>query len=107
MERHDAAHARAHGGTEGEELDAVQARRRRVDTCQLEMGVLLGVAMSRKVFPSSQHPVVLDAVNEGNAKLGDELWVFSERPKADDGVLRIVVDVEHGRERDVNAERPS
>jgi hypothetical protein len=101
---HDPAHTGLHGGAEGHELDAVEPRGRTGDARELEMRVLLGVAVSGKVLARSEHPVLLDAAHEGGAELRDELRILAEGPEADDRILRVVVDVEHRRERHVDAE---
>src|SRR5437763_16803148 len=104
MKRHDSTHASVNRRPEGDKLDAIEACRRGVDARELEMGVLLRVAVPGKVLPGGEHSIVLNAVHERRAELGDQLRILSERPEADDGILRIIVDVEHRSKRDMDAE---
>ena len=69
------------------------------------MGVLLGVAVTGKVLPRGEHPVLLDPAHDRRAELRHELRILSEGAETDDGILGVVVDVQHRRERHVDAER--
>ena len=70
-----------------------------------EMRVLLGVAVAWKVLSSRDHSVILQAVNERSAHVGDQMRILAERAHADDGIRRVVVHVQHRSERDVDADR--
>ena len=69
------------------------------------MRILVGVAVPGKMLARGEHAMLLNAVDQRRAHVGDEVRILAERAHADDGIRRIVVDVEHRRERDVNAER--
>src|SRR6185437_712447 len=86
---------------------AVDARTTRVYRRDREMRILIGVAMTGKMFSRGDHPVLLQAVNHSLAHVSNEMWILAERTHPDDGIRRIVVDVEHWRERHVHAERAS
>ena len=69
------------------------------------MRVLLSVAVAREVFCRGEHAIVLNSTDERPAHSCDELRIFTEGTRGDYRILWIVVDVEHGRERHVDAER--
>jgi len=101
---HDGPH---HGSdaAEGDELDGLEPIARVRDGRQSEMAVDRRVAMSGKVLGAREHTARLQAVDERAPHLPDANGVAAERPIADDGVLRIAVDVHHGGERQVDPHR--
>src|SRR3954452_18959875 len=70
------------------------------------MRILIGVTVSRKMLSGGEDTVLLQPVNERLAHVGNEARILTEGSHANDWIRRIVVDVEHGSERDVNAKRP-
>ena len=61
--------------------------------------------MTRKMFTRGDHSVVLQPSNDRRSHRGDERGVLTKRANANHRIRGIVVDVEHGGERDVHAER--
>ena len=51
------------------------------------------------------HSVFLHSVNERLAHRRDEVRILAERTHPDHGIAGVVIHVEHGRERHVNAQR--
>ena len=90
---------------ERDELHGIDARATRMHGRDRQVGILVRVAVTRKMLAGREHPVLLQTVNERRAHRGDEVRILAERSHPDDGIRRIVVDVEHGSERDVHAER--
>ena len=65
-----------------------------------------GVAVAGEVLGGCDRAVVLDAPHEGGAQHGDLVRILADCPHVDDGILRVVVDVEDRREGHVDADRP-
>ncbi len=70
------------------------------------MGIRLGVTVARVVLRRGQQPAGAGAPDEPDAQARHQLRVLAERARVDDRVLRVAVDVEHGRECQVHADRP-
>src|ERR1041385_2565759 len=70
-----------------------------------QMRILIGVTVAREVFPRGDHAVLLEAVDQRGAHVGNEVRVLAERAHPDDRVGRVVVDIEYRGKGDVNAER--
>src|SRR5450759_5202644 len=57
------------------------------------------------MLPCRDHAVILQAMNESDTHPRGELRILAIGARIDDGIVRIVVDVEHRRVRDVDSER--
>ena len=57
------------------------------------------------MLPCRDHAVILQTMDECDAHPRREIRIFAVGARIDDGVIRIVVDVEDRRVRDVNPER--
>ena len=77
-----------------------------LDERQFEVGIDRGVAVPREVLAAGGHPVALQLVDDGGAEPGHHRGVVRQGPIADDGVLRVGVDVEHRRVVQRDAHRP-
>ena len=104
VRRHDHGHLRPDGRVERHELDLAQPRERVLDERELEMRVGARVAVTRKVFPASGDTFGLQSANDCDAQRGHVGGLLRQRTVADDRVLRIRMDIEHGGivERDAN-----
>ena len=102
---HDHVYAVFDGGPEGDELEGLELILGLVDERQTRVRVGGRVTVAGEVLGGSGHVVRLDALHHGNAQLGDELRVAREGAQADDGVVGVVVGVEHGREVDIDVQR--
>src|SRR3954467_2977366 len=71
------------------------------------MRVLVGVAVGGEVFSGGDHPMLLEPAHERRSERGGETLILAVGAHANHGIRGIVVDVEHGRERDVNTDRAS
>ena len=103
---HDGVHPRVDRHAEGEELHPVEARAVRRDHRKDVVRVAPRVAVAGEVLRRRERAARPRAPNEGRAKAPDLLRVFAERAGGDHGVPRIAVDVDHGREEPVDAQRP-
>src|SRR5262249_3613001 len=70
-----------------------------------EMLLLSRVGMSGEMLPRCDHAVLLKTVHECRAERRIDARILAERTNPDHRVRWIVVDVEDGREREMNAER--
>src|SRR3989442_8860563 len=61
--------------------------------------------MTREMLPCRDHAVILQAMDERGCHPRGGIRILTIGACIDDGVIRIVVDVEDGRVRDVNPER--
>ena len=104
VRRHDGAHPRSDRRAKRHELDRVHALALHADDRKLQMGVDLGVAVSGKVLARGDRSVLLEAPNERRSHLGHGFRILAERADVDDGVVGVVVYVQHGRERNVHAD---
>ena len=95
MSRHHPFHTRVYQLAERVEVHRVHIFPRVVDHRQVEMAVGLSVAVARKMLGHSHHPLALQPFHILNAQRGHTLRVVAERPRTDDGVPRIAVDVHH------------
>ncbi len=105
MRGHDGTHPRVDRLPKRLELDRVHPRPIVPDHGQRHMRVGLGVTVPRKVLAGGDASVLLDPTHERDPHPSDVVRVLAERPDVDDGVVRIVVHVEHGGERQVDSER--
>lgn len=71
------------------------------------MRVLFGITVTGEMLARGEHAVLLNAAHEIAPHHGHQRGIFAHRTCADDRVLRIVVDIQHGRERHVDAHRAS
>ena len=104
MKRHDQADVGLDSGPEWDQLHGVQPSARHLDDRQCEMGVRLGVAVPREVLTTRHHPVFLQATDEGPTEGGYACRILTVRARVDDGIVGVVVDVEIGREINVDPE---
>src|SRR5512140_2650345 len=63
--------------------------------------------MTGKMLPGRHHSVLLYAPDESRTELGDHCRIFTKRTRIDDGIGWVVVDVQHRRICDVDAEGAS
>src|SRR3954464_9463898 len=101
MKRHYRSHTGGNCRAKWNELHCVEPRATHSYDRQRQMRIHSRIPVSRKVLSCRNHAVILQAVYERDAKTRIELRIFAERSGVDDWVVRIVVDVEHGRVRDM------
>ena len=70
---------------------------------QALMRVTVGGAVTRKVLADRDDIRRLQATNEGRAQLADQPGIAREAARADDGIARIAVDVQHRRQIHIEA----
>ena len=102
MRRHDERDARLDGRPERYELDGPQPVRRMLDDGKLDVGVGRGIAVSGKMLAARRHAGSLQLLDDHAAQPGNRFRFRAEGAIADDGVLRVCVNIEHRRvvERD-------
>jgi hypothetical protein len=83
---------------EGTDLHVFQARAALLDRRQREMGIEVGVAVPGKVLGRRHHAAALKPLDHGDAQSSHPLGVVAERAVADDGIVRVRVDVHDRRE---------
>jgi len=88
-----------------QKLSAKQCWARSSNDGENLMTVLRCVAMSWKVFRATDHPLLLVGLHCRRDESGNIFWIFSKRPRADDGVSWICVDIGHRREIQIDADR--
>src|SRR5687767_6793862 len=69
------------------------------------MGVRVRITVTGEVLRRRRDALRLHPSHEGGSELGDALRILAERARIDDGIPRIVVDVDCWRECEVNADR--
>jgi hypothetical protein len=105
VRRHHGTDTALDGRAERRQLDRVESGAVEIETRKYEMGVLRDVPVSREVFRGRDLAVFLCAVDVCGRHSGDESDVFAEGTNADDGILRVVVDVDDRIEIDVDSHR--
>ena len=105
--RHDRRRrgCRPGGDTERRELEAFQLRARLVHVRQVAVRIDVGVAVAGEVLDAAGHAFALAAFHPGQGKTSCKQWIGAERALGDDGVVRVVVQVQHRREVPVEAQR--
>src|SRR5438270_11779623 len=68
------------------------------DACQLEVRIGAGIAMAGKMLGGGQHASIAGGADVSCGEFAYLLRIFTERPRIDDWVRRIRVDVGNGRE---------
>lgn len=101
---HDHGDLCLNGGLEGLEFDVAQASEVMLDDRCVGMAVEIRVPVSWEVFAAGNDAFGEEAVHEGDGVVDDILGGCAEGAVADDGVLRVGVDVEDGGEVEVEAE---
>ena len=102
MGGHDTAHPCVNGILKGPQFDRVQPDGVVVDNRKRKVRVRIRVTVAGKVLAGCDAAVVLNAAHERRAQVRHAARVFAKRAHVDDGVVRIVVDVQDRRERDMN-----
>ena len=100
---HHHINARLEGGAERHELELLELGQALVDARQTGVGVRRRVAMAGEVLGAAADALALDSLEHRAAQLAHELGPVGERAQADDGVVRVVVDVHHRGKVDVDA----
>ena len=88
---------------ERKEVDAVYVGFRVVDDRQVEVAVDVGVSVSREVLADGNGACTLHTAGIESRLAGDTFLVLAERAASDDRVERVVVDVAHRGEVDMDA----
>ncbi len=101
---HDHVHTRIDSGLERLQV-LVQGLAVISNGRQPEVGVSEGVTMAGKVLGRSAHIVLLHALNLGDAQSADRVGILAHGTDPDDGVVRVGVEVQYGREIHVDAHR--
>mmetsp|Transcript_24432 Transcript_24432/g.53333 ORF Transcript_24432/g.53333 Transcript_24432/m.53333 type:complete len:384 (+) Transcript_24432:131-1282(+) len=96
VRQHDGCHARVCRRLEGGQLHLLQAGQVVRQGGQLEVRVLGGVAVPREVLRARGHPLALHLADERAPHGGHHLRRPAERPRPDDRVVRVGVNVHHG-----------
>src|SRR5688572_1442448 len=61
--------------------------------------------MTGKMLPRGEHPVLLQAADEGRSQRRHELRVLAKGSRSDDRIVAVVVHIEHGRKCEVHSKR--
>ncbi len=85
----------ADGRAERLELHRAQTVWGVLDERQLVVRIGAGVAVTRKVFAARRHTLGLKSPNDHRAEPRDLVGAFRQRAIADDGILRVGVNVQH------------
>ena len=101
---HDESHTLPDRGFKRHALDAADPVGRMLHNREVQMRIDRRVAVPGEMLAARRDAVALQSVDDGGAKRRNLLRVFAERTIANDRILRIGVNVEHGRivERDAN-----
>ena len=102
---HDRRHAGLNRRLEWQEFHAAETVRRMLHDRQLEMGVGARVAVTGEMFAARRDALGLQRPHDGAAEPRSLLGLLRQRAIADDGILRVGVDVQDGRvvQRDADA----
>ena len=102
MRGHERRNACAHRPPEGEDLPAEKRPAGTSHDGQLFVGIRVGVAVAGEMLPHGNDAAVLGAALERNSEARNGFRVASQCPVTDHRVFRVAVDVQHGREVDVD-----
>jgi hypothetical protein len=103
---HHETHPDLHGAGEGHEVP-LQFRAGRVHAREVVVAVGEGAAVAGEVLGAGEDAAALAALDPGGREARHEFRVVAEAARSDDGVARLVVEVEHGREGGVDADLPA
>ena len=70
------------------------------------MGISLGITMAGKMLAAGYDAAVAQTAHPGGTHFDDLLWRPTKRTITDNGTCRVRIDVEHGREIEVQANNP-
>ena len=100
---HDAPDTGVEEAAEWVQVDGVDIGESVLDDRQLEVTVLVGVAVSGEMLGYSHHPLALLTEGEHDSELSHALRVGAEGAGADDRIVGVGVDVGHWGEVDMDA----
>ena len=106
MRHHHGVDASGDRLAEWRKLDRIQMCAVPVHASHTEMRVSGGIAVARKMLHRGQHASLVRSLDIGGNQIADLLGIFSKRPRVDDGIRRIRVDVGIRKEIPVNANGP-
>jgi len=107
VRRHHGADAGVHRHPEGDQLAGGELGPALSHDRKRGVGVHVRVAMTGEVLDGGDHAGGLDASHGGAHQHGHPIRIGPERAGIDDRVVRVVVDVGHRREDQVDAHDPS
>src|SRR4029078_713993 len=70
------------------------------------MGISLGITMAGKMLAAGYDAAVAQTAHPGGTHFDDLLWSPAKRTISDNGTCRVRIDVEHGRDIEVQANNP-
>jgi hypothetical protein len=89
------------GPDERHQFQGVQSCAVTVHHREAHVGVDVGIPVPRKVLAGGERSSGPRPANERSAETGDEVGVSRERPRGNDRIVGVVVDVENGSEQQV------
>ena len=104
VSRHDAAQSLVDVMLEGRQFHFVQSIHGVRKLRQSGVRIGLGVAMTGEMLADSQNASVLQTTCVTRCREADKLWVVAECACADDGILGVGVDIEHGSKVHLDAQ---
>ena len=104
MGDHDGIHATLNSFLERGQFDGLQMRDIAVHAGDAEVGIGIGIAVSRKVLGSSEHASCMCAADVSSKQIAHLLGIFSKGTRVDDGICGIGVDVRYRKEIPVHAD---
>ena len=93
-------------GAEWHQFHAVQPRPVMRNRRQGQMGICIRIAMAWKMLGRGQNATILQPQCHRDAESADQIRRLAEGSVADDGIVRIRVDIDHRGKIHVNADRP-
>ena len=96
--------------TEGAKRHQFQSREVRhivVDNGQIEVAVHVRIAVSGEVFGARHDVVILHTFGVSETFCGNIVHIIAKTAVVDDGIVRVVVDVNRRRKIDMHAEPPT
>lgn len=101
---HDGAGAGGNPDAKGRQLDLIQPLARMLDRGQTGVRVDVGIAVAGKVLEGRYHAALGESANVRRRETPDRLRRLAERTRVDDGIARVVVDVDDRRKVDMDAD---
>ena len=83
---------------ERHEFNVLDVLQRLVDASGREVGVGIGIAMTREMFRRREHATLVRAINVGADHRGYLLRVFAEGTRVDDGICGVGIHIRVGKE---------